>query len=118
MDNKWFYLVIGGVGMITISALLFGGFLHMLSFSSSQWGYLSFFAFAGASSMITGVLMMFDAVTQRVKSIVEKAIRKQEGKNKSKAEKKLAEQEKNHIDFLIRKSESLRPKKFKKNGDK
>lgn len=76
-----------------------------------------FFAFSGASSMITGVLMMFDAVTQKTKGEVENAIKKQEGEDKSEAEKKLAEQEKNHIEFLIQKSESLRPEKFKKNGN-
>lgn len=116
MSNKWFYLVMGGVFMITMSVLLFGGFLHMMILESESWQYLTFFAFAGTSSMITGILMMFDAVNLKVKYEVGEAVKATEGdEEKSEVRKDIAEQEKRHIRFLTEKSESLRPDNFKKN---
>lgn len=116
VKNKWFYLVVGGVLMITISALLFGGFIHGLV-QASGWGYLTFLAFTGSSSMITGILMMFDALNQKVRHEVEETIKRQEGEYDEEAEKQLAEEEKEHINFLVKRSESLKPERLKRNGN-
>lgn len=102
--------------MITISALLFGGFIHALVQASGSWAYLTFLAFSGFSSMITGILMMFDALNDKVRHEVEETIRTKEGKYDEDAEKQLAKEEKEHIEFLVKKSESLRPEKLKKRG--
>lgn len=110
MDNMlsktWFRLLLGGIGMFTLSAVIFGGFVHTLIISPGSLAFLTFLIFSGASSMASGVLMMFDSMKYKVREEVERAIRRKENPNEAVVVK---EEDQEHMDELLSRCERLRP---------
>ena len=115
LKNNWFQLTIGGILMVTISTFLFGGVIYNLVINPASWIYIAFLAFSGASTMVIGILMLFDAATQRVEKQLKKGIKQQEGDFSQETKKRLREEEQEYIQSLIQRSEKLRPENLKKN---
>jgi len=110
MDNMlsktWFHLLLGGVGMFTLSAVIFGGFIHTLIISPGSLAFLTFLIFSGASSMASGILMMFDSMKYKVREEVGRAIRRKENSDDTVVVKK---EDQEHMDKLLDRCERLRP---------
>lgn len=107
-DKTWFRYLIYGISMICLSALVFGGFIYTFIMNPSSWIYLSLLAVGGASTLVTGILMLFDSVEEKLRH---------EFLNKGKKKKKtLSEQQndKRKIDSLVRECERLKPDSVQK----
>ena len=74
------------------------------------WGYLMFLAFSGASTLASGVLMMFDSMKHRVQEEVERAVRRKE---ETVPAIEIGEKEREHMSQLLDRCEQLRPKYIK-----
>lgn len=97
--------------MFVLSAVIFGGFVHTLIISPKSLAFLTFLIFSGASSMASGVLMVFDSMRYKVREEVGRAIRHRETPA---AAAMVKEEDHEHIDKLLDRCERLRPEHLEK----
>lgn len=108
--------MLAGSLMILLSVFIFGGLLHTSVFNgSSSWIYMIFLTFSSTSSLVTGILMIFDAGHYRIKDEIKKTDLKKFGINNP--ELILNKTQKNHITSLQKDCEKLRPESLSKNHE-
>lgn len=98
IDNWIKYLVVG-VLMISLSNIIFGGLAYAIMLKSIYWTYLTFLGVGGFSSLVSGVLMVYDSLRLRVMKEVKGE--RHEGVNKDRI--------KNHIKFLREEAIRMNP---------
>lgn len=111
--KKWLYVTIGGILMIIFSIALLGNAIYVLAVPSFNFWSFAFSSSSGVASLITGILMLFDAAKERVLYYVKNSIKKQEGKYTKESDKKIAYKEDEYINSLSEKTKSLRPEQTK-----
>jgi hypothetical protein len=100
--------MLAGSLMILLSVFIFGGLLHASIFNeSSSWIYVIFLTFSSTSSLVTGILMIFDAGHYRIKEEMKKTDLKKFGIENP--ELILNKTQKSHILSLQKDCEKLRP---------
>ena len=109
LNKTCFRLLGGGIAMLCISGIIFGGFIHTLIVNPSSLAYITFFAFSGASTLVTGVLMMFDCMKHKIREEIRRASGKKQNSD-------VEEKDVRHMNELANEVERLRPQNIEKNG--
>lgn len=91
--------------MITLATVLGGGFVHGLA-AGIDWTYLTFLSFSTISTMIGGILMIFDSCSQKVENQVKQILDKQD---EDPTDSLLEKKQKEKLEFLAKLSEDLKP---------
>ena len=110
LNKTCFRLLGGGIAMLCVSGIIFGGFIHTLIMNPSSVAYITFFAFSGASTLVTGVLMMFDCMKHKIKE----EIRRASGERNPETPSDIEEEDVQHMNELASEVERLRPQNIEK----
>lgn len=110
LNKTCFRLLGGGIAMLCVSGIIFGGFIHTLIMNPSSVAYITFFAFSGASTLVTGVLMMFDCMKHKIRE----EIRRASGKRNPETPSGIEEKDIEHMNKLASEVERLRPQNIEK----
>lgn len=103
-----------GAGMIILSAIISGGLLYSIIVSPGSWLYMATLSCGAASSLITGLLMLFDAARYKVRQDVKSIMNIKGGKRKSgSSEKETSADVQKQIKSLSQDCERLRPESMK-----
>lgn len=110
LNKTCFRLLGGGIAMLCVSGIIFGGFIHTLIMNPANLGYITFFAFSGASTLVTGVLMMFDCMKHKIRE----EIRRASGERTPETYGDIEEEDVEYMDKLASEVEKLRPQNIEK----
>ena len=110
LNKSCLRLLGGGIAMLCVSGIIFGGFIHTLIMNPSSLTYITFFAFSGASTLVTGVLMMFDCMKYKIRE----EIRRASGERNPESCDSIEEKDVEHMNELASEVERLRPRSIEK----
>lgn len=104
-SSSWINYFVAGVGMILISNLIFGGIVFTF-LTTSQFGFpfIMFLVFGGISTVMSGILMIYDSLKVKVKNDI----------SEQKEKKCKTSEVKNHIKVLHKEADRLKPEKYQK----
>lgn len=100
MNETWIKYLVAGILMISLSNMIFGGLAFIIMEQTLYWASELFLGVGAFSSLVTGVLMVYDSLRMRIKKdMIKESGLKQIDKNKVK----------NHIKLLHEEAEKVKP---------